>query len=152
MGYKDYTKTWWFEVEATPAQCEQAFAQVFERGKAKSGLGMSHRAKFSVHRVTDQEAGEHLVAVFEGHAGFDRLIQGTVGSMSQTVGAMNANAKGSQVAFRARPGDEPGTTQCQLWLKNWVQGLSTEFKRFMKEVERELRRLDPSMRSAKVKG
>lgn len=151
MGFKDHKKVWLFEVHATPAQCEQVFREVFETGRANAILGIKNRMNFVVQGMSDNEVGQHLVASFQGHAGFDRLFQGVVGIVSQTVRSMNRNAIGSQVAFRARPTDEPGLTRCELWLKNWVEGLSTHFKRFMKEVERELRKLDDEMRIAKIR-
>jgi hypothetical protein len=159
MGYKDYRKMWLFEVEATPEQCEQVFTNVFNSGKSARarGFGPKSRADFTVHRVNDEDAGEHLVAVFHRLRGFQAVALKAVEvgidiAMESEGPSAAANARGNQIAFRARSSDEPGITRCEMWAMNYVPALGDTYKLFMKEVELQLRALDSGMRTARVKG
>jgi hypothetical protein len=138
-GLLDHQKTWHYRVAASEAQCIQAFADAFS-----SGGGVILRAKWDVRK-----APNGATAAYRGRKG----IMGVATSLSDMASAEQAGAVDSEVKFEilGRDGDH---TLCVMWLASHGSRLGFTndarfFKPYMRTVETELRRLDPSTQVVK---
>jgi hypothetical protein len=138
-GMFDHRRTWRYRTSLSADQCIAGFVAAFTgRG------GLLLKAKWSVER-----AGAGAVAIYDGRKGLVALSTG----LSERAQSEEAGAVGSQIRFEV---EEEGATYavCAMWLaqKGSVVGLTLDarfFRPYMRAVERELRRADPSLKVVK---
>jgi hypothetical protein len=138
-GLLDHRKTWRYRVAATPEECVSGFIAAFSgRG------GLVIKAKWSVTRSPNG-----AVAVYEGRKGL--AVVGT--AFSGTAQSEEQSAVGSEVRFEIE-GDDNGHTICAMWLASRASriGFTMDgrfFRPYMRAVEDQLRRVDPSLQLVK---
>jgi hypothetical protein len=138
-GLLDHRRTWRYRVAATPEDCVSGFIAAF----SGSG-GLVIKAKWSV-----TPAPNGAVAVYEGRKGL--AVVGT--AFSETAQSEEQSAVGSEVRFEIE-GDDNGHTICAMWLASRASriGFTMDgrfFRPYMRAVEDQLRRVDPSMQTIK---
>jgi hypothetical protein len=138
-GLLDHRKTWRYRVAATSEDCVSGFITAF----SGSG-GLVLKAKWSVTRSPNG-----AVAVYEGRKGL--AVLGT--AFSETAQSEEQSAVGSEVRFEIE-GTDNGRTICAMWLASRASriGFTMDgrfFRPYMRAVEDELRRVDPSLQVMK---
>jgi hypothetical protein len=133
-GMLDHRRTWHYRVAASEDQCVRAFVNAFS-----GGGGVLLRAKWDVR----EEPGG-AAAVYKGRKGI--IAAGTL--FSQTASAEQEGALGSEIKFEIL-GQDGDHTICTMWLASRASrmGFTNDarfFRPYMRTVETELRRLDPS--------
>lgn len=94
VGMNDHRKTWRFEVNASPAECLDLFAESFG-----SSVGMLKAAKWRVERKRSS-----AVATYIGRSG---------------LGSMMTKGDGAQVLFQIENSPSAGTI-CTMQLTEWT--------------------------------
>jgi hypothetical protein len=134
-GIFDHRRRWYYRVAAPPGQCTEAFLRAFS-----GGGGLVMRAKWALEPTADG-----AVATYRGRKGL--IAVPTV--LSQTASAEQEGAIGSEVKFEIT-GEEDGHSICAMWLalRSTRIGFTNDgrfFRPYMRAVETELRRIDPSI-------
>lgn len=135
----DHRKTWHYRVAATEEDCVRAFAEAFS-----GGGGVLLRAKWDVRTLPNG-----ATAIYRGRKG----IMGVATALSETASAEQQGADGSQVKFEI-VGPDGNHTICAMWLASFGTRLGFTndarfFRPYMRAVEDQLRRLDPSVQVLK---
>jgi hypothetical protein len=135
----DHRKTWHYRVAASGEDCVRAFAAAFS-----GGGGVLLRAKWEVRT---QPSG--AVAMYRGRRG----VIGAATALSQMASAEQQGADGSQVKFEV-VGPDDDHMICAMWLASYGSRLGFTndarfFRPYMRAVEDQLRRLDPSVQVVK---
>jgi hypothetical protein len=138
-GLLDHRRTWRYRVAAPESECIRAFVNAFS-----AGGGVLLRSKWKV-----QPGPTGAVAVYEGRKG----ILAATTLLSETATAEQGGALGSEVKFEVL-GRDGEHTICEMWLASRASrvGFTNDarfFRPYMRAVEVELRRLDPSTQVAK---
>ena len=138
-GLLDHRKTWRYRVAATPEDCVSGFIAAF----SGSG-GLVIKAKWA---VTPSPNG--AVAVYEGRKGL--VVIGT--AFSERAQSEEQSALGSEVRFEIESNDD-GHTICAMWMASRASriGFTMDgrfFRPYMRAVEDQLRRVDPSLQVVK---
>lgn len=139
LGLLDHRKTWRYRLAATPEQCIDGFARAFSgRG------GVVVKAKWEVKRRPTE-----AVATYQGRKG----VTAAVSLFSETAQAEEEGALGSEVRFEVEQSAD-GRIDCAMWLasRGTRAGFTNDgrfFRPYMRAVEAELRRVDPSLQVVK---
>jgi hypothetical protein len=135
LKFMNLRSRWKYKIQASPDQCSRAFIEAF----SGSG-GLIVKANWSVSR-----SGSGAVAVYQGRAGIG-AIGGLLNGRSAAEGD---SAVGSEVHFEIE-GAEEGRTSCVMRVgsRGSVMGFTADarfFRPYLRAVEVELTRLDPSI-------
>ena len=135
----DHRKTWHYRVAASEEDCVGAFAAAFS-----GGGGVLLRAKWEVSRRPNGAA-----AVYRGRKGIIKAAT----AMSEIASTEQQGADGSEVKFEI-VGPDGNHTICAMWLASYATRLGFTndarfFRPYMRAVEDQLRRLDPSVQVLK---
>lgn len=129
----DHRRTWRFRVAAPPAACVQAFNDGF----SKQNIVL--RGRWDIDRGPDE-----ATATYKGRGG----VMAAVTMLSKTATVEQDGAIGSEVRFTTEQTDDQHTI-CAMWLASSATkfGFTADarfIKPYMRAVETELRKLDPT--------
>jgi len=138
-GVFDHRKKWHYRVAASPSQCADAFTKAFS-----AGGGLFFRAKWSVESTPDG-----AVAIYQGRKG----LAAAATLLSDMAAAEQDGAIGSEIKFEI-VGQDGDHTMCAMWLAVRASriGFTNDgrfFRPYMRSVESELHRIDPSVQVVK---
>lgn len=154
MGIFDHSKTWQFDVAASPDTCRKAFEDAVTK---KPGFKLKAASWGLRRELISPRPGlppaVTSIATYQGRAGMAGGATTLVGGRGQQV---EQGAVGSEMAFAVDESQSPNErTRCSMWLisvgTTW--GFTNDagfFRSYMRDVEKNLRDLDPSLTTTKV--